>query len=231
MLQLFNDWFDILNCQSKFENRKGIKTYGVELEQQDAVLNKMSEVISSMRSPKRSTMFPFQKGILLSTESLRQLLRYVKDKYFTDEYNIQYIITRRLNQDILENFFSYLRAMGAANDHPSPVELQHRIKWYILGKHSEHALCANKNTENDTATSFMDIEDVHASDCISDSLATDEEVQLSKEAQLFMTFEDSQYAEASKHANIKVKHFDEEEDDEIEGISVIKLVLLNSCTY
>lgn len=105
LLQLFNDWFDILNCHSKFENRKGIKTYGVELEQQDAILNKMSEVISSMRSPKRSTILPFQKGILLSTESLRQLLRYVKDKYSTDEYNIQYIITRRLNQDILENFF------------------------------------------------------------------------------------------------------------------------------
>lgn len=71
LLQLFNDWFDILNCHSKFENRKGIKTYGVELEQQDAILNKMSEVILSMRSPKRSTMLPFQKGILLSTESLR----------------------------------------------------------------------------------------------------------------------------------------------------------------
>jgi len=57
--------------------------------------------------------------------------------------------------------------MGSANDHPSPVELQNRLKWYILGKHSAQALSIKKNTEDElTSVSFMDIEDVHATACM-----------------------------------------------------------------
>jgi hypothetical protein len=47
---------------------------------------------------------------------------------------LEYIITRRLNQDILENFFSHVRAMGGANDNPNPIDFMHRLKWYILGR-------------------------------------------------------------------------------------------------
>lgn len=79
VLLLINDWFDVLNSQSKFGS-------------------------------------------------------YIKKKYSSDLFIPEYIITRWLCQDVLENFFSYLRAIGAANDHPSPVEVQHRLKWYILGE-------------------------------------------------------------------------------------------------
>jgi len=42
--------------------------------------------------------------------------------------DISYIITSCLNQDILENLFSYLKAMSGANTHLSPLDFKH---WYV----------------------------------------------------------------------------------------------------
>jgi len=108
VLSLFNDWFDLFNCQSKFGKHSGLHAYGVDLQKQNIILDKMDELVRNMRTPKRSTLLPFQKGILLSNHSLRQLLQHIKKKYSTNALTIDYIITRRLNQDILKNFFSYI---------------------------------------------------------------------------------------------------------------------------
>jgi len=145
----------------------------------------------------------------------------VKEKYSTNALTIDYIITRRLNQDILENLFSYVRAMGNANDHPSPVELQHRLKWYILGKHSGHALSMKKNTEDEmTSVSFMDIEDVYKnSSCMSDCLDLQEDDDLTKEAKLFMQVDHVETFAVNEG-------YEEEIDEENEGILFgIKLLL------
>lgn len=51
--------------------------------------------------------------------------------------------------------------MSAGYDHPMSVEVQNRLKWYILGKHSGHVLSPGVNTEEDCSSSmFIDIEDV-----------------------------------------------------------------------
>lgn len=60
-------------------------------------------------------------GILYSNESLRNLLRDIKLEYS----GIHYFITRRLNQDVLENLFSYLKGMNGANTHLSPLDFKH----------------------------------------------------------------------------------------------------------
>lgn len=187
VLSLFNDWFDMFNCHSKFGKHSGLRAYGVDLQKQHMILDQMDELVSNMRTPKRSTLLPFQKGILLSNRSLRQLLPYVKETYSTDILTIDYIITRRLNQDILENLFSYIRAMGHVNDHPSPVDLKNRLKWYILGKHSGCALSKRNNTEIEPMSdSFMDVEYIHkktseTSDCL--DIQNDD---FAEEAKLFM---------------------------------------------
>lgn len=193
VLHLFNDWFDVFNCQSKFGKHSGLRAYGVDLQKQDSILDQMDELVINMRTSKRSTLLPFQKGILLCNRSLRQLFQYVKEKYSTDALKIDFIITRRLNQDILENFFSYIRAMGHANDHPSPVELQNRLKWYILGKHSEHAFSNNKNTNNDlTSVSLMDVEDVHKKARTSGCSDIQEDDDIAEEATLFMQLNETE---------------------------------------
>lgn len=77
---------------------------------------------------------------------------YIQHKYSCEEFDVKYIFTRRLNQDILENFFSYIRLMGGAYDHSIPVQVQNRLKLYILGKHSEHVVSHQRNTEGDTTS-------------------------------------------------------------------------------
>lgn len=74
---------------------------------------------------------------------------YIQQKYLSEEFDVKYILTRRLNQDILENFFSYIRSMGATNDHSTPVAVKNRLKWYILGKNSEYVVSQQKNTQGD----------------------------------------------------------------------------------
>ena len=99
--------------------------YGLDKEKQDQILNEMDELMFDMRvhSSKhdRKCLMPFQKGILLTNKSLRNLFLDVNEMF-----DVKYITTRVLNQDVLENCFSYLRGMGAANTHPTPLDLRYR---------------------------------------------------------------------------------------------------------
>ena len=60
--------------------------------------------MKSMKVGKHCSLLPFQKGIILTNTSLQQLFPYLKQKY-GNNFDISYIMTARLNQDILENFF------------------------------------------------------------------------------------------------------------------------------
>uniref|UniRef100_A0A182FWF1 Transposable element P transposase-like RNase H C-terminal domain-containing protein n=1 Tax=Anopheles albimanus TaxID=7167 RepID=A0A182FWF1_ANOAL len=46
------------------------------------------------------------------------------------------ILNMRLNQDVLENFFSQIRQIGGVHDHPSPIRCLYRIRLLMLGKSS-----------------------------------------------------------------------------------------------
>ena len=49
-------------------------------------------------------------------------------------YNLEYILTQRLNQDCLEHFFGCIRQMHGTYDHPNPVEFKFRLKTLLLGR-------------------------------------------------------------------------------------------------
>lgn len=149
-VQLFNDWFDLLNSRTKLTgNCPTRNAFGTDLENQTKVINQMTEFINSMRVGKHREIIPFQKGMLLSNRSLLEMFDYLKKKY-----KIEYILTARLNQDVLENLFAYIREMGGANDHPSPLDFTYRLRWYILGKNSAAIFTENRNTL-ETGESFL----------------------------------------------------------------------------
>lgn len=75
-----------------------------------------------MRVGKHRQLIQFQKGIL-SNASLLSLYKYLKETY-----NMEYVLTHRLNQDVLENFFSYIRGMGGSNDHPCTLDIKYRLR-------------------------------------------------------------------------------------------------------
>jgi len=63
--------------------------YGINLDEQNNILNLMDNFISAMRVHGKNQLMTFQKGILISNLSLRNLYKDLKDYI-----GIEYIITR-----------------------------------------------------------------------------------------------------------------------------------------
>ena len=83
---------------------------------------------------------PIMKGVIISCNSLISLYGDLSCRH-----QFKYILTRRLNQDVLEHFFGVIRQMGAANENPCPLKFNHRVKNFILGKKNV-LLSAKPNT-------------------------------------------------------------------------------------
>lgn len=64
-------------------------------------------------------------------------------KSLQSEYCVQYILTARLNQDCLENFFSQLRGIGHHYDHPTPLEVKYRFRLLLIARN-----CVDLNSSN-----------------------------------------------------------------------------------
>ena len=99
----------------------------------------MNNFISAARVKGRANLLPFQEGIILYNKSLIGLLSYLKQYKFID-FNFEYILTNRLNQDVLEIFFLYICGMGGRNETRTALDIQTRLRWYTLGKHSAEFL-------------------------------------------------------------------------------------------
>ena len=70
----------------------------------------------------RKEMVAFQKGILCSIQAVRSLWEELRKEGFS------YLLTHKLNQDIIENLFSAIRGMGGADTNPDPVTFYNRIR-------------------------------------------------------------------------------------------------------
>ena len=158
-MELIDSWFDIFNSKLSHGYKYGKEPYGLNLQKQDEILNKVTDVMLTMKIGKHKTLLPFQEGVILSKNSLQQLLPYLQEHFSTESFKISYILTNRLNQDCLENLFSYLRSMGGPNGQPSALNVRHRLKWYILGKNSAGILPEKCNTEQDKDTPLIDFHD------------------------------------------------------------------------
>ena len=80
-------------------------------------------------------------------------------KHLQNRYGLNYVLTYRLNQDILENLFGIIRSKGGLHDHPDRHDCKYRLRSYILGYNSG-ALSSGTNVEVDNTP---DLEDVHNS--------------------------------------------------------------------
>lgn len=150
-IALSDSWYDLLNSKRPRDTKQSRDAYGLHLDAQKKVLEDMINVANSMRVQGRnkSSLFQFQKGLIVSSQSLLGLYDMLKDRY-----DITYILTYRLNQDILEHFFGCLRQMGVCNQHPSPVDVKYRIKKYLLGKNTD-LMGSNHNTERHSDAASM----------------------------------------------------------------------------
>ncbi|KAF0682284.1 Uncharacterized protein FWK35_00035584, partial [Aphis craccivora] len=153
-IKLVNDWFDLHNTQHKYD--KGLPSYGLDIEKQNELLMKMNAFCLAMRvnlnGKPSSKLLPFQKGIIISNNSLMKLYEDMKEKY-----DISYMTSRKLNQDVLENAFSYIKGMTeSASNCITALDFKYCLRLYILGKHSTSVFSSNKNTEDGTDKNLLD---------------------------------------------------------------------------
>lgn len=80
--------------------------YGMYRDSQEKCLKHFYKVCEYMRVGTKKYLLHFQKGFLLS---IRTLLCLYND---VCEYGAKYVLTARLDQDCLENFFSRIRELG-----------------------------------------------------------------------------------------------------------------------
>ncbi|KAL4085468.1 hypothetical protein QTP88_027326 [Uroleucon formosanum] len=84
------------------------------------------------------------EGILVTNISLKNVLIDIKNMN-----GLTYTITRKLNQDILENLFSFLKGMaGCASNNITASDFKCCLRWFILGKHSHSVFSENTNIED-----------------------------------------------------------------------------------
>lgn len=140
-IETINNWFDLLNSYHPKDYSPFKSPYGRFLKEQNQLLEDVKDLMLTMRCNGRSSLMLFQKGILISISALQHLYSEVS------KVGVKYILTHRLNQDILENLFSVLRMRGGGNDHPTPVDAVYRLRMVILGR-NPGAIARNKNTSD-----------------------------------------------------------------------------------
>lgn len=184
VFELMNRWFDTFNSKFVYGYSLGQEGYGLNLAEQDDTLSRVTELMYSLKFGKQEALRPFQRGIILNNTSLKEFLKYLQKTYDTENFKITYILTNRLNQDVLENFFAIIRAMGRTHDHPSALEFEYRLKSYILGKHAAVILSRYKNAEDDNDKCLVGLSE-GSKKCSQDKLSKDDAIpNLIKESDL-----------------------------------------------
>jgi hypothetical protein len=127
-IQIFNDWFDLMNSRTIKEPQTSKKPFGLDINNQYELLEKMEQVVLKLRVGSAKHLYPFQRGILQSIYSIKGLFHDLAGS----SLRITYILTHRLNQDIAENAFSVIRKTGEFHTKPSAVDAKNRLKLLCL---------------------------------------------------------------------------------------------------
>ena len=96
--------------------------FGLHYKRQEAILLRAIDMAEKMRAilkqgpfaktlaKKKNSLIPFQEGIMMSSKAVLMLWGDIKNKY----PDVNFIMTARLNQDLVENLFSRLRGLGTS---------------------------------------------------------------------------------------------------------------------
>jgi hypothetical protein len=149
LIDLINDWFDIMNVYTPSNSFRPSKCpYGKQLEYQDELLSYVYRTILNMRCCGMQSLQIFQRGMLMSINSLRGLFASVQS------IGVSFILTNKVNQDALENLFSQLRTRGGLHDHPAPLNTLSRLSLIILGR-NPGAVQVGTNTSDIDGEEFV----------------------------------------------------------------------------
>ncbi len=160
-VELVNDCFDVFNSRLQ----QGVKQldwgFGMKMDSQVSVLHRAKKMITELRAIGKKSLLPWQKGWLMDIEALLHVFKNLQEKY-----SAKFLLTARLNQDCLENFFSQIRyTSGSPDARPGPVDFKQRFRNLVLGSSASiivhSAPVFFENEENPEILSVSLLKDLH----------------------------------------------------------------------
>ena len=147
-LEKFNNLFDVFNSSNLYDanNYKcAITSKSDHIMFLKGTLNWLNEV---KRAGNGRALLPCLEGWKLSINSLIQLWDQLHQ-----EKGLEFMLTNRLNQDCLENFFSRIRGRGGHRDNPDSV--QFRSEYRAVAVDSLFSTCSNNSNCEDDIDKFL----------------------------------------------------------------------------
>ena len=101
---LTDQMFDTMNSRHPMDTKECRSGFGLPhaVNKQYTCLLEFTRLMRDSLAVGRRTLLPFQKGFIMSSNALRGLYSTVT----RPEIGMKYVLTSRLNQDCVENFFS-----------------------------------------------------------------------------------------------------------------------------
>lgn len=127
-IERFNKLFDILNS-SKLYSADLNKQAFTNTKEQISFLNEIKDFLQRVkivRTNGKDTTNSIKslKCWIITINSVIQLFEYLEQS----PISIKYLLTRRLNQDCLENFFGVIRSQNGNACNPTPIQFYHGFK-------------------------------------------------------------------------------------------------------
>ena len=117
-IEKMDSLFDAFNSSS-LSNSKKMRTAIRSGSPHISFIKECMQMMSHLKQAGTVTTLPCIEGWQLSMASLISLWHTLHN-----DHNIQFLLTNRLNQDCLENFFSVIRGKGGPRDNPNAVQFR-----------------------------------------------------------------------------------------------------------
>jgi hypothetical protein len=125
-ISIIDDLFDCCNS-STVNNVKPLKRALTDQSNHLVFINKtiklLTEIVVLAGKKDVTKRVKCLKGFVITLNVIKQLWPILRD-----EYDFKYLLTRRLNQDPLENLFSIIRQKGGHCSHPTPLHFARLFK-------------------------------------------------------------------------------------------------------
>ena len=99
----------------------------------------MEQLVKNLYWEGKGAALPFENGIMSGSRSVRELCGDLRNAGY------KYVLTSRLNQDVVENFFSCIRGLGGGPDiHPDRLQALQRARVKLLCTETDHIVPVSK---------------------------------------------------------------------------------------
>lgn len=138
-IERFNTLFDILNS-SKLYSSDSNKQAFTNSREQATFLNETKDFLQRLKVIRKSDRKDITNTIksikcwIITINSVMQLFEYLQQQ---SSNSITFLLTRRLNQDCLENFFGVIRSQNGNACNPTPIQFYYAFKKHFSVEYSK----------------------------------------------------------------------------------------------